>query len=188
MASADDGTVAAHMNGVGEVLDALAQTSPGHAGTELRDAVRYFERATRSHVQARDPQTRALRRAARQIIHPPAVDGGTDGTTTAVVMDVLLLAAIAAARRHAARSHDQQDEATQLTAEHLRAAYDAAAQAPMAVMHANGQRLPAPLEHRHTQTVLAVLPSDTRPGRRPPRGGTGWPQRRRAPEAAGGRA
>ncbi|MCX4764139.1 relaxase/mobilization nuclease domain-containing protein [Streptomyces sp. NBC_01275] len=161
MTSADDGTVAAHMKGIGEVLDALAQTSHGNTGTELRNAARYFERATRSHIQARDAQMQALRRAARQIIHSgPALGRGPDGTATAMVLDILLLAAIAAARWHAARSHAQQAEASQRTAEHLRAAYSATAQAPMAVMHANGQRLPAPLQRRHTQTVLAVLPSD----------------------------
>ena len=161
IASADDGTVAAHMKGIGEILDALAQTSPGHTGTELRDAARYFERATRSHIQARDAQMRALRRAARQIVHSgPALGRGSDGTATAMVLDVLLLAAIAAAGWYAARGHAQQAEASQRTAEHLRTAYSAAAQAPMAVMHANGQRLPAPLQRKHTRTALAALPPD----------------------------
>ncbi|MCX4590763.1 hypothetical protein OG819_13630 [Streptomyces sp. NBC_01549] len=161
MVSADDGTVAAHMKGVGEVLDALAQTSPGHTGTELRDAARYFERATRSHIQARDAEMQALRRAARQIVHSgPALGRGADGTAAAMVLDVLLLAAMAAARWYAARGHAQQAEASQRTAEHLRAAYSAAAQAPMAVMHANGQSLPAPLQRRHARSVLSVLPTE----------------------------
>ncbi|MCT9076404.1 relaxase/mobilization nuclease domain-containing protein [Streptomyces fulvoviolaceus] len=159
IASADDGTVAAHMKGVGEVLDALAQTSCGYTGTELRDAARYFERATRSHIQARDAQMQALRRAARQIVHSgPALGRGPDGTPTAMVLDVLLLAAIAAVRWYVARGYAQQAEASQRTADHLRAAYNAVAQAPMAVMHANGQRLPAPLRRRHARTVLSVLP------------------------------
>ena len=161
IASADDGTVAAHMKGIGEVLDALAQTSHGHTGTELREAARYFERATRSHIQAHDAQMQALRRAARQIVHSgPALGRGSNGTATAMVLDVLLLAAIAAARWYAARSQAQQAEASQRTAEHLRAAHTAAAQAPMTVMNTNGQRLPAPLQRRHARTVLAVLTPD----------------------------
>ncbi|MCX4612877.1 hypothetical protein OHB25_19360 [Streptomyces mirabilis] len=161
IASADGGTVAAPMKGIGEVLDALAQTSHRHTRTELRNAARYFERATRSHIQARDAQMQALRRAARQIVHSgPALGRGPDGTATAMVLDVLLLAAIAAARWYAARGHAQQAEASQRTAEHLRAAYSTAAKAPMAVMHANGQRLPTPLQHRHARTVVSVLPPD----------------------------
>ncbi|MFE1988744.1 relaxase/mobilization nuclease domain-containing protein [Streptomyces mirabilis] len=161
IASADDGTVAAHMKGIGEVLDALAQTSHRHTRAELRNAARYFERATRSHIQARDAQMQALRRAARQIVHSgPALGRGPDGTATAMVLDVLLLAAIAAARWYAARGHAQQAEASQRAAEHLRAAYSTAAKAPMAVMHANGQRLPTPLQHRHARTVVSVLPPD----------------------------
>lgn len=115
----------------------------------------------------------ALRRAARQIVHSgPVLGPGPDGTATVMVLDVLLLAAIAAARWYAARGHAQRAEASQRTAEHLRAAYSAAAQAPMAVMRANGQRLPAPLQCRHARTVLAVLLPDLA---RRLQGEPGWP-------------
>ncbi|MFJ6791405.1 relaxase family protein [Streptomyces angustmyceticus] len=46
----DDDNAAAHLVGVGELLDAVAQTSPTATRAELAAAAREFERATRSHV------------------------------------------------------------------------------------------------------------------------------------------
>ncbi|MEU3986807.1 hypothetical protein OG229_15780 [Streptomyces platensis] len=63
--SCDDRAAAAQLIGVGEVLDALARTSlgaPRRELRELREAARHFERATRSHVRAKDAEMYALRR------------------------------------------------------------------------------------------------------------------------------
>lgn len=48
----DDDDAAAQLVGVGELLDAVAQTSPAATRAELGAAARSFERATRSHVRA----------------------------------------------------------------------------------------------------------------------------------------
>ncbi|WP_419796304.1 hypothetical protein [Streptomyces microflavus] len=45
----DEDEAAAQLAGVGELLDAVAQTSPAATRAELGAAARYFERATRSH-------------------------------------------------------------------------------------------------------------------------------------------
>ncbi|MET8546187.1 relaxase/mobilization nuclease domain-containing protein, partial [Kitasatospora sp. NPDC004799] len=55
----DDDEAAAQLVGAGELLDALAQTSPAATRTELREAARAFERATRSHVRAENADIRA---------------------------------------------------------------------------------------------------------------------------------
>ncbi|WP_030414402.1 relaxase/mobilization nuclease domain-containing protein [Streptomyces sp. NRRL S-1448] len=159
MTSGDDGTAAAQLIGVGEVIDALAQTSLGPTRAELREAAQHFERATRSHVRAEKEEIYALRRVAHQIVHSgPALGRGQDGATTALVLDVLVLVVIAAARWHAARGHAQQAEAAQRTANHLRAAYQATAASPLAAMRAYGQRLPAQARRRHADTLHTALP------------------------------
>ncbi|MFG3117891.1 relaxase/mobilization nuclease domain-containing protein [Streptomyces sp. NPDC048197] len=159
MTSHDDGTAAAQLIGVGEVLDALAQTTPGSMRAELREAARHFERATRSHTRAKDEEIYALRRAANQIVHSgPALGRGQDGAATALVLDVMILAVIAAARWHAARSHAQQAEAAQRTADHLRAAYQATTATPLATLRTYGRRLPTQTQQRHTHTVRTAVP------------------------------
>lgn len=158
-ASGDDTTAAAQLVGVGEVLDALAQAAGGPSRAELREAARHFERATRSHIRAKDEEMYALRRAARQIVHSGAALGrGPDGTATALILDVMILAVITAARWHAARGHAQQAEAAQQAADHLRTAYHATAAEPLAALRAHGERLPAPRRQRHTATVRTALP------------------------------
>lgn len=64
----EDGEAAAQLVGIGELLDAVAQTSPATTRAELAAAARAFERATRSHVRAERADTRALRSAARGIV------------------------------------------------------------------------------------------------------------------------
>ncbi|MFC7308435.1 relaxase/mobilization nuclease domain-containing protein [Streptomyces monticola] len=158
-ASGDDTTAAAQLVGVGEVLDALAQTAAGPSRSELREAAWHFERATRSHIRAKDEEMYALRRAARQIVHSgTALGRGPDSTATALILDVMILAVIAAARWHAARGHAQQAQAAQQAADHLRTAYQAAAAEPLAALHAWGERLPVPNRQRHTTTVRTALP------------------------------
>ncbi|MFK0288890.1 relaxase/mobilization nuclease domain-containing protein [Streptomyces sp. NPDC090442] len=159
MASDDDSAAAAQLIGVGEVLDALAQTSIGPTKAELREAARHFERATRSHIRARNEEMYALRRAANQIVHSgPAFGRGQDGAATALVLDVMVLAVIAAARWHAARNHAQQAEAAQRAADHLRTAYQTTTAGPLAAMRAHGQRLPTPVRQRQAHTVRTALP------------------------------
>ncbi|MGI5258789.1 relaxase/mobilization nuclease domain-containing protein [Streptomyces angustmyceticus] len=155
----NDSAAAAQLIGVGEVLDALAQTSFGPTQTELREAAVHFERATRSHIRARKEEMYALRRAAHQIIHSGSALGrGQDGAATALVLDIMILTVIAAARWHAARGHAQQAEAAQQTAAHLRAAYQATAASPLAAMRAYSQRIPAQSRRHHAATARTALP------------------------------
>ncbi|MFD9720797.1 relaxase/mobilization nuclease domain-containing protein [Streptomyces sp. NPDC059076] len=151
-------TAAAQIAGVGEVLDALAQTSVDGTRDGLREAARAFERATRSHVRAEQAHAYALRRAARQIVHSGTALGPRDGTATALILDLLVLAAVATAHWHEARRHAQQAEAARQAAEHLRAAYRTAAAHPLAAMRAYGQRLPAPDRRCQVAVLHTVLP------------------------------
>ncbi|NED02041.1 mobilization protein, partial [Streptomyces sp. SID6648] len=109
---------------VGELLDAVAQTSPATTRAELTAAARAFERATRSHVRAERADTRALRSAARGIVQAGGALGrGEDGGTTAMLVSTLVLVALAAARWHSAGGHAQQAHASRQAAAHLRTAY-----------------------------------------------------------------
>lgn len=101
-----DDEAAGQFTGMGELLDAIAQTSPGATRAELAAAARSFERATRSHTRAEHADNRAMRSAARSIIQAGGALGrGEDGGTTAMLLSTLVLAAIAAARWHPARGH-----------------------------------------------------------------------------------
>jgi hypothetical protein len=158
----DGPRAAAQLVGIGEVLDAAAQTSPATTRTELAAAARAFERATRSHIRAEHTDTRALRSAARGIIHAGAALGrGEDGGATAMLLSTLVLATIAAARWHSARGHAQQAAAARQTAEHLRAAYRQAAATPLRALHAQGQALPETDRHRYETTIRTALPNTT---------------------------
>jgi hypothetical protein len=149
---------AAQLLGVGELLDALTQTSPSPTRAELAAAARAFERATRSHIRAEAADTRALRSAARGIIHAGAALGrGEDGAATAMLLSALLLAVIAAARWHSARGHAQQAAAAERTAQHLRAAYHQTAATPMRNLRARGRALPAAERRAHEATIRSAL-------------------------------
>jgi hypothetical protein len=158
--SQDDGGGAAdQLVGVGEILDALAQTSAAPTRAQLQSAARTFERATRSHIQATNTHNQALRGAARALIQSgPALGRGEDGAATAMLLNILITAAVMAAHWHAARGHAQQAGASRQTATHLRAAYQAAATTPLTTMRTNGQSLTAPARHQAVTTVEAVLP------------------------------
>ncbi|MFJ6381415.1 relaxase/mobilization nuclease domain-containing protein [Kitasatospora sp. NPDC092039] len=159
-----DDEAAAQLVGAGELLDALAQTSPAATRTELRDAARAFERATRSHVRAENADIRALRSAARGIVHAGSALGrGEDGGATAMVLSTLVLVALAAARWHSARGHAQQATASRQAADHLRAAYRQAAATPMRTMREAGRALPQTDRHRHDTTIRNVLDNARRP-------------------------
>ncbi|MFE7318231.1 relaxase/mobilization nuclease domain-containing protein [Streptomyces sp. NPDC057555] len=155
----DDADAATQLIGVGELLDAVAQTSPASTRKELTEAARAFERATRSHIRAEHADNRALRSAARGIIRAGnALGKGEDGGATAMLLSTMVLVAIAAARWHSARGHAQQTAAAQQAAQHLRAAYRAAATTPMNAMREHGRRLPEPTRQRYTDTLEATLP------------------------------
>ncbi|MFH9654949.1 mobilization protein [Streptomyces anulatus] len=155
----DDGIAAAQIAAAGEVLDALAKTSAAHTHAELRRAALVFERASRSHVRAVRGHDRALRQAAHDLVHSgPALGRGEDGATTAMVIDMAIFLAIAAANWHAKRHHHQQTAAAQQTAEHLRAAYQAAAAHPIAALRQRGQRLAPRICKQQADLLRKALP------------------------------
>ncbi|WP_153813666.1 relaxase/mobilization nuclease domain-containing protein [Streptomyces sp. SUK 48] len=155
----DDGAAAAQIAAAGEVLDALAKTSAAHTRAELREAAFVFERASRSRVKAERGHDRALRQAARDLVHSgPALGRGEDGATTAMLIDMALFLAIAAANWHAKKHHAQQAAAAQQAAEHLHAAYQAAADQPMAALRQRGQRLAPRVRQRQANLLHEVLP------------------------------
>ncbi|UKY49879.1 relaxase/mobilization nuclease domain-containing protein [Streptomyces inhibens] len=158
--SGDDGEdAAAQLVGVGELLDAVAQTAPASTRKELGEAARAFERATRSHIRAERVDNRAIRSAAHGIIRAGnALGRGEDGGATAMLLSTMVLVTIAAVRWHSARGHAQQAAAAQQAAQHLRAAYRTAATVPMNAMREQGRRLPAPVRNRYADTVAATLP------------------------------
>ncbi|MFJ3791518.1 relaxase/mobilization nuclease domain-containing protein [Kitasatospora sp. NPDC090091] len=160
----DDDEAAAQLVGAGELLDALAQTSPAAGRAELRDAARAFERATRSRVRAENADIRALRSAARGIVHAGGALGrGEDGGATAMVLSTLVLVTLAAARWHSARGHAQQAAASRQAADHLRAAYRQAAATSMRTMREAGRALPETDRRRHDTTIRTVLGSHQPP-------------------------
>ncbi|NEA55607.1 mobilization protein [Streptomyces sp. SID13666] len=155
----DDGMAAAQIAATGEVLDALAQSSAAHTRTELQHAASAFERAARSHVRAIRGHDRALRQAAHDLVHSgPALSHGEDGATTAMVIDMAVFLAITVANWHAKRHHHQQAAAAQQTAEHLRAAYQAAAAHPMATLRRRGQRQAPSIRRRQADLLRQMLP------------------------------
>ncbi|KUJ67465.1 mobilization protein [Streptomyces albus subsp. albus] len=150
----DDGVIAAQIAATGEVLDALAKTSAAHTRHELQAGATAFERASRSHIRAARGHDHALRQAAGHLVRSgPALGRGEDGATTAMLIDTMFFLVIAAAHWHAKKQHTQQADAARLAAEHLRAAYQAAAASPMAILQQRGRRLPPSLQ-RHQATVL----------------------------------
>ncbi|MEV1088077.1 relaxase/mobilization nuclease domain-containing protein [Streptomyces microflavus] len=155
----DDGMAAAQIAAAGEVLDALAKTSAAHTRAELRQAAFAFERASRSHIRAVRGHDHALRQAAHDLVHSgPALGRGEDGATTAMVIDMAIFLAITAANWHARKHHGQQAAAARQAAEHLRAAYQAAAAHPIAALRQRGQRLTPRIRQRHADLLHHVLP------------------------------
>ncbi|MHC3460259.1 mobilization protein [Streptomyces flavovirens] len=155
----DDGMAAAQIAAAGEVLDALAKTSAVHTRAELRQAAFAFERASRSHIHAVRGHDHALRQAAHDLVHSgPALGRGEDGATTAMVIDMAIFLAITAANWHARKHHGQQAAAARQAAEHLRAAYQAAAAHPIAALRQRGQRLTPRIRQRHADLLHHALP------------------------------
>ncbi|GAQ54858.1 relaxase/mobilization nuclease domain-containing protein [Streptomyces acidiscabies] len=159
--AADEDEAADDLTGTGAVLDALAATAHRSHRAELLAAARTFERATRSHVRAENTDRRALRSAARGILHAgTALGRGEDGGTTAMILSTLVLMVLAAARWHAARGHAQQAAAAHQTAVHLRAAYHRTATTPLTRLRGQAEHLPA-TERRHYDTTIRTTLTDT---------------------------
>ncbi|CAM5486493.1 relaxase/mobilization nuclease domain-containing protein [Streptomyces pilosus] len=155
----DDGTAAAQIAATGEVLDALAKTSAAHTRAELREAASTFERASRSHVRAVRGHDRALRQAARDLVRSgPVLGRGEDGASTAMLIDMVFFAVTAAAKWHARKHHSQQTAAARQAAEHLRAAYHAAAVQPMTALSQRGRRLAPRVRQQQANLLHQVLP------------------------------
>ncbi|MEU5085129.1 MULTISPECIES: relaxase/mobilization nuclease domain-containing protein [Streptomyces] len=155
----DDAVAAAYIASAGEVLDALAKTSAAHTRAELREAAVAFERASRSHVRAERGHDRALRQAARDLVQGgPALGRGEDGATTAMAIDMLFFLVTAALHWHAKKGHAQQAAAARQAAEHLRAAYQAAAAQPLGALYQRGRRLGRPLLQRQTAVLRQAVP------------------------------
>ncbi|MEV0689799.1 relaxase/mobilization nuclease domain-containing protein [Streptomyces sp. NPDC050388] len=155
----EDAQVAAHIAAAGEVLDALAKTSAAHTRTELREAAFAFERATRSHVKAERGHDRALRQAARDLVHSgPALGRAEDGATTAMLIDMAFFLVTAAAHWHAKNEHAQQAAASLKAAAHLRAAYRAAADTPLAVLYQRGRRVSHLLRQKQAAHLRQAVP------------------------------
>ncbi|MEU8787588.1 relaxase/mobilization nuclease domain-containing protein [Streptomyces sp. NPDC048637] len=155
----DDGQIAAQLAAAGEILDALAKTSAAHTRSELREAAWAFERASRSHVRAERGHDRALRQAARDLVHGgPALGRGEDGATTAMLVDMVIFLVTAAAHWHGKKEHAQQAAAALQAAGHLRAAYQSAAPMHLAVMHQRGRRLSQPLQRKQTAYLRQAVP------------------------------
>ncbi|MFI2369887.1 relaxase/mobilization nuclease domain-containing protein [Streptomyces sp. NPDC018833] len=167
----DDEDSAAQLVGVGELLDAIAQTAPASTRKELAEAARAFERATRSHIRAEHADNRAIRSAARSIVRAGnALGKGEDGGATAMLLSTMVLVTIATVHWHSARGHAQQAAAAQRAAQHLRSAYRSASAAPMNAMRERGRRLPEPVRERYAGTFETVLPEQADHVRREP----GW--------------
>ncbi|MFI5804430.1 relaxase/mobilization nuclease domain-containing protein [Streptomyces sp. NPDC051561] len=159
IADGSDGVGAAQIAGGGEVLDALAQTSAISTRHALREAAFAYERASRSHIRAEREHDRALRAAARDLVYSgPALDHGEHGASSAMLIDMLFFFVAAAAAWHGKRHHAQQAAAARQAAEHLRAAYEAAAGQPLAVLRQRGRRLAQPLLHKHTENLRRAVP------------------------------
>ncbi|MFK4222186.1 relaxase/mobilization nuclease domain-containing protein [Streptomyces sp. NPDC019890] len=155
----DDGQIAAHLAAAGEVLDALAKTSAAHTRRELREAAWAFERACRSHIRAERGHDRALRQAARDLVYGgPALGRGEDGATTAMLIDMAFFLVTAAAHWHGKKQHAQQAAAARQAAEHLRAAYQAAAPTPLGALYQRGRRLSQPLRHEQIVYLRQAVP------------------------------
>ncbi|WP_405889787.1 relaxase/mobilization nuclease domain-containing protein [Streptomyces sp. NBC_00133] len=154
-----DAVVAAHIAAAGEVLDALAKTSAAHTRKQLREAALAFERASRSHVRAERGHDRALRQAARDLVYSgPALGRGEDGATTAMLIDMVFFLVVAAANWHGKKEHAQQAAAARQAADHLRAAYRAAAGAPMGALYQRGRHLARPLQRKQAEYLRQAVP------------------------------
>ncbi|MFF4673588.1 relaxase/mobilization nuclease domain-containing protein [Streptomyces sp. NPDC001279] len=151
--SGDDTAAQAHLAAFGEALDALPLRAPRAIQPQLRQAAEAFERATRSRIQAEHQHARALRGAVRAMVREPAPK---DGALPAMFLDAAILIVVAAARWHQLRHHDQQVAAAHQTLDHLRAAYEQTAVAPLTVLAQ--RRPPTQVVGRHILLIRQTVP------------------------------
>lgn len=147
----DDTAAQAHIAAFGEALDILPLLVPSYLRPQLQQAAIAFERASRSRIQAKQGQARALRGAVRALRTAPITGDGL-----AMFLDVAVLVVIATARWHQSRRHDQQVAAAHQTLVHLQAAYHQAAAQPLAALAQ--RKPPARTVERHAHHIRAVLP------------------------------
>ncbi|OIV37375.1 hypothetical protein BIV57_11345, partial [Mangrovactinospora gilvigrisea] len=154
--STSDADAAAALTATGALLDALASTTND---TQLGDAARAFERATRIPVAPRHAGARDLARAARDLARAGSALGrGDDQEATAMLLSTLVQLALAVAAWHFTHHHLQQAAAAQVATAHLRTAYASAARRPLAAWHAQGRALSdADLMHL-TSAIRAGIP------------------------------
>lgn len=75
-----------------------------------------------------------------------------------MLIDMAFFLVTTAAHWHAKKEHAQQAAAAREAAEHLRAAYQAAADAPLAVLYQRGQRLSRPLRQKQAAHLRQAVP------------------------------
>lgn len=143
----------AHLAAFGEALDVLPLFAPHGVQPQLRQAAEWFERATRSRIQAEHQHARALRGAVRAMVREPAP---RDSALLAMFLDAAILVVIAAARWHQLRHHDQQVVAANQALIHLQAAYEQTAAAPLAVLAQ--RRPPQQVVERHILLICEAVP------------------------------
>ncbi|MBT2422868.1 mobilization protein [Streptomyces sp. ISL-22] len=120
---ADDTHAQAHIDALGELLEATAQKAPANLRAELHTASRAFARAQRSQIRADDRVAHALRSAARDIVHTAT---GPEGSVLAALIAALVWATIVAGRWHEAKSHAHQADAARQAVQQLQTAADRA--------------------------------------------------------------
>lgn len=142
----------AHLAAPGSTLDVLPATARGKARAQLQQAAIDFECASRSRVRADHHHARALRAAARELLHTPS---NQDGAGLAMLLDAAVLARTAAARRHAMRHHAQQEAAARQALHQTQAACQHAAKQPLERLrqHAPPQETAERYAHHLRQTV-----------------------------------
>jgi len=147
--------------GLGEVLDALAQTHHGPTRAQIAAAAKASGQAVYLHERAADQEMRALRSAARALLAGgPSLGRANDGDAAAALFDILMLMAITLYRLHRAAGQRQHAATAKATRDQLRAAYTQAAAKPLTALTAQGKRLPQAVQARHTAAVRQALPAD----------------------------
>ncbi|QMU67125.1 mobilization protein [Streptacidiphilus sp. P02-A3a] len=148
------GVVQAQAAAFSELLHNAAATAPAHARAELRAAATAFNRANRSAVRAEHASAKAVRTAAKELLHTLASD--KDGGAAAALLGSAVFVVIALARWHESRGHQQQTAATRQTLAHLQSAYQQAAGPVLADLAA---RTPTPQATERLATALrATVP------------------------------
>ncbi|PYC86610.1 hypothetical protein C7C46_05735 [Streptomyces tateyamensis] len=143
-----------------EILDSLAATSPVLTRKEINQAARALEYTAVTQTRAASADRRAMRSAARAILHAgPTGNRGEDGTAAATILSSLVLLAIVIAKWHAARGHQHQAGHAREAAAHLRTAYARHAGKPIAHLDIQGRRLAQPMRDRQAQAVRQALPA-----------------------------